>query len=731
MRSQQHRLHNRPRKKIMVGRRPYYYDDDGDTVLMDGDDEGITSSEAEARQRDRKQQRTCSVLILLVTFFVSLIFATFKYYARPNVVYPEDDGQWDIWGNGLRAEQNRVRLNETLTYLIDNNISDGELLVSINDTEALSPQYMAAMWIATIDQARLAIPTSENAQSTAYPFLQRYSLVVFFIATGGLDYWLYTTFFMSGMHECNWWDLFSVEGAPPDVGFVFGVVCDQEPDGMQDSGAWEKARVVTHLILPPSNGLRGTLPQELHQLRYMKGLQIQMQPGITGTIPSQYGSFKYLSKLVLSYNSLEGGMDFASTLTSLEQLNLEHNHLSGDSIEGGLDFIMQLTNLTNLSLEYNPNITGTIPSFISNLVNLEILALSNNGMHGQLPLAMKDLHSLHSLLLDDNQFSGSVDVLQSLTNLTYVYLEDNRFNDTIDDKFFWNQTSLRHLDLSNNTFRGDIRSIGHLFNLSNLQVLDLSSNQLTGSLPSLNVAIDSNLEHLSLHSNNITGQIPNLNALRNLTHLDLSLNQFTGELPSSIGQLEKLNYLFAGRNNLTGGLIPSWLQNLTDLSELSLKRSSLSGTIPEWLGDMTNLYFLDLGENELISTLPESFGNLTKLWVLILNKNKLNGTTGVLNPLLDLETLLIDDNTFSGDADAICARSDTIKFFVADCASDAGIEAEIDCECCTLCCRDENTTCNDQEWLGNHEGIWENSYSRWQWDFGAAGTVSPMIDERI
>lgn len=102
------------------------------------------------------------------------------------------------------------------------------------------------------------------------------------------------------------------------------------------------------------------------------------------------------------------------------------------------------------------------------------------------------------------------------------------------------------------------------------------------------------------------------------------------------------------------------------------------------------------------------------------------------------ETLLIDDNDLTGNTDAMCEH--TLVHFIADCASSteilgiaspssyqASVDAEIECECCTLCCADSNSTCNDGEWLANHGGMWETGYSRFMWDFDN-GMISPLVD---
>ena len=70
--------------------------------------------------------------------------------------------------------------------------------------------------------------------------------------------------------------------------------------------------------------MTGTLPMELHHLKYLKELHVDINPGIVGTIPSEYGSFQHLQKLALSYNSIQGKIPGSfSSLTNLEQINLE------------------------------------------------------------------------------------------------------------------------------------------------------------------------------------------------------------------------------------------------------------------------------------------------------------------------------------------------------------------------------------------------------------------------
>jgi len=164
------------------------------------------------------------------------------------------------------------------------------------------------------------------------------------------------------------------------------------------------------------------------------------------------------------------------------------------------------------------------------------------------------------------------------------------------------------------------------------------------------------------------------------------------------------------------------------------------------MGDnLPELLFLDLGENELVGTIPQELSNCVELVVLILNSNKLTGQLGLgelrnlgksdIDMLLLLrllctdciflfchitmrtntyfmhiyysffiqETILIDDNDLTGNTNAMCEHE--IEFFISDCSKDPSVVGEIDCSCCTLCCTDANVTCNDADWLANHEGI--------------------------
>ena len=196
--------------------------------------------------------------------------------------------------------------------------------------------------------------------------------------------------------------------------------------------------------------------------------------------------------------------------------------------------------VTHLRLHEN-ELTGSIPSSLGNLDNLEVLYLSHNELTGSIPDSLGGLENLNELYLQDNRLTGSIPPsLGSLGNLIELYLWGNRLSGSIPS------------------------SLG---NLTNLDSLDLGDNRLTGSIPS---SLDNltKLRLLSLWGNRLTGPAPtSLGDLADLETLYLNGNELAGPIPSSLGDLANLETLYLHDNRLTRA-IPSSLGNLANLKEL-------------------------------------------------------------------------------------------------------------------------------------------------------------------
>ena len=111
------------------------------------------------------------------------------------------------------------RLNQALQFLSANAISDPETLLIKS-----SPQYEAAVWMADRDLLRYKIPTSVQDKSTR--FLQRYILVVFYLATRGPQ-WRNQLQFLDKTDECAW---FRSETLTDGSVVAVGVTCTENEE---------------------------------------------------------------------------------------------------------------------------------------------------------------------------------------------------------------------------------------------------------------------------------------------------------------------------------------------------------------------------------------------------------------------------------------------------------------------------------------------------------------------
>ena len=180
-------------------------------------------------------------------------------------------------------------------------------------------------------------------------------------------------------------------------------------------------------------------------------------------------------------------------------------------------------------------LTGTMPSELGSLTNLQSLSLGLNHLTGEIPAELGNLSNLQSLWLRLNQLTGEIPA--ELGNLS----------------------NMQELALGGNHLTGEIPA--ELGNLYNLQILRLQENQLTGEIPA-ELGNLSDLHWLSLYNNQLTGAIPvELGDLSNLQILYLNRNQLTGDIPPELGGLANLYELYLADNQLTG-CIPVELQSV-------------------------------------------------------------------------------------------------------------------------------------------------------------------------
>ncbi|EEF30396.1 Receptor protein kinase CLAVATA1 precursor, putative [Ricinus communis] len=240
--------------------------------------------------------------------------------------------------------------------------------------------------------------------------------------------------------------------------------------------------------------------------------------------------------------------------------------------------------------------------------------------------------------------------IQTLKNLT---LADNFFNGSLTSRALSPCQHLHVLNLSANIFVGELPDFPPDF--ANLRVLDLSCNNFSGDIPASFGALKS-LEVLILTENLLTGSIPGfLGNLSELTRLELAYNPFKpSPLPKDIGNLTKLENLFLPSVNLNGE-IPESIGRLVSLTNLDLSSNFITGKIPDSFSGLKSILQIELYNNQLYGELPESLSNLRTLLKFDASQNNLTGNLHEKIAALQLQSLFLNDNYFSGDVPEVLA----------------------------------------------------------------------------
>ena len=158
-------------------------------------------------------------------------------------------------------------------------------------------------------------------------------------------------------------------------------------------------------------------------MRHLDGLQ----NGLTGTIPPELGNLKKLEGLGFGSNQLTGGIPVElGKLTKLVWLNFDGNRLTGP-------IPTELGNLTELEIVFlsSNNLSGQIPTEFGKLTNLRVLVLGGNNLSGSIPTEMGQMTKLSWLSLEANNLTGTIPEELSRLSLRQLYLGGNRLTGCI------------------------------------------------------------------------------------------------------------------------------------------------------------------------------------------------------------------------------------------------------------------------------------------------------------
>ncbi|KAG4995619.1 hypothetical protein JHK84_032588 [Glycine max] len=357
-----------------------------------------------------------------------------------------------------------------------------------------------------------------------------------------------------------------------------------------------------------SQSLGGMLPPDLNSLSQLTSLSLQNN-ALSGAFPS-LANLSMLESVFLSSNNFTSipvgcfqGLPSLQTLSMTDSINLAPWTIPAELTDS--------INLVKLELG-NANLIGTLPDVFDKFVSLVELRLSYNNLTGVLPKSFAGSAIQNMWLNNQNGFgfSGTIEVLASMTHLSQVWLQKNQFTGPIPD--LSNCTTLFDLQLRDNQLTGVVPP--SLMSLSGLQNVTLANNALQGPVPSFGKGVKFTLDGINSFCLKDVGPCDS----RVTTLLDIAAGfgypfqlarSWTGNDPCDDWSFVvcaggKIITVNLAKQNLTGTISPAFA-NLTDLRNLFLNDNNLGGSIPGSLTNLAQLEVLNVSNNKLSGDVPK------------------------------------------------------------------------------------------------------------------------------
>ncbi|XP_019161183.1 PREDICTED: receptor-like protein 12 [Ipomoea nil] len=426
----------------------------------------------------------------------------------------------------------------------------------------------------------------------------------------------------------------------------------------------------------------GPIHPSLLKLRSLSAIYLDGN-NLSSTIPEFLAKFSNLTTLSLSECKLHGDFPIAILqVQTLQHLDLSNNQ----DLSGGFPEFQQNGSLETVSLSFT-SFSGLLPDSIGHLRNLSRIELSNCKFTGSIPSTMANLTGLAYVDFSNNNFTGPFPSFHMSKKLTYIDLSHNALTGPLSFSHFKGLSQLKYVNLGSNLLSGQIPP--YMFSLPSLQSLYLNENLFEDQVNEFANTFASQLDTLDLSSNRLNGSIPkSVFKLPKLTVLSLSSNFFSGKMQfNDIEKLSDLSVLDLSYNNVTVdttnsnesmfssplrvlNLASCKLEKFPDLRSqskmvrLDLSDNQIKGRIPNWIWQVGNggLTLLNLSYN-LLENLEEPYRINTSLTVIDLHSNRLQGNL----PIPPAFSIYVDysDNNFSSVIPHEIGNSLAVALFIS------------------------------------------------------------------
>ncbi|CAL9748659.1 unnamed protein product [Musa acuminata subsp. burmannicoides] len=171
------------------------------------------------------------------------------------------------------------------------------------------------------------------------------------------------------------------------------------------------------------NQLSGPIPEKLFSSD-MTLLHVLFDGNnFTGKIPDSIGLVQKIQVLRLDRNALSGPVPSnINNLTHVKELNLANNRLTGM-----MPNLTGMNSLNYVDLSNNTFDASETPAWFSELQHLRALVIESGGLYGEVPKELFSFTQLQQVILDNNEFNGTLDMGNSISQqLQIVNFKNNK-----------------------------------------------------------------------------------------------------------------------------------------------------------------------------------------------------------------------------------------------------------------------------------------------------------------